>query len=57
LLKNFPDFKQDKVKIATFGENTTKAAKDAGLVPDIEAPSPAAPSMPAAIDKYLTENK
>ncbi len=57
LLKNFPDFKQDNVKIATFGENTTKAAKEAGLVPDIEAPSVVAPSMPAAIDKYLAAHK
>lgn len=56
LMKNFPDFKQDEIAIATLGLTTAKAAKDAGLRVDIEAPSPAAPSMPAAIDQYLTAN-
>ena len=31
LLKNFPDFKQDKIAIGTFGVQTAQAAKDAGL--------------------------
>lgn len=53
LLKNFPDFKQDTVKIATFGAATTKAAEDAGLTPDIAAPSPEAPSMTQALDNFL----
>lgn len=52
--KNFPDFNQEGVAIATFGANTAKAAKDAGLKVDIEAPSPATPSMPAAIDRFLS---
>ncbi|MDE6206738.1 MAG: uroporphyrinogen-III synthase [Muribaculaceae bacterium] len=54
LMKNFPDFKQDEIAIATFGEPTTKAAKDAGLRVDIAAPTPEAPSMTTAIDKFLT---
>lgn len=53
LLKNFPDFKQDNVKIGCLGAATAKAVKDAGLRVDIEAPSPAVPSMTAAIDNYL----
>lgn len=53
LMKNFPDFNQDQIAIATFGANTTKAAKDAGLRVDIEVPSPQAPSMTGAIDQYL----
>lgn len=57
LFKNFPDFKQNDVCIATFGTNTTQAAKDAGLHPDIEAPNPQAPSMPMAIETYLREHK
>ncbi len=57
LFKNFPDFKQDGVAIATFGAATAKAAKDAGLTVDIEAPTVETPSMPAAIDKFLTDNK
>ena len=57
LCKNFPDFKQEGIAIATFGAATAKAAKDAGLTLDIEAPSAKAPSMPAAIDQFLTEQK
>ncbi len=56
LKKNFPDFNQDKVAIATFGAATTKAAKDAGLRVDIEAPTEKAPSMTAAIEQYLMES-
>ena len=51
LVKNFPDFKQGEIAVATFGANTTKAARDAGLRIDIEVPRPEAPSMPAAIDR------
>lgn len=53
LMKNFPDFNQGEIAIATFGVTTAKAAKDAGLRVDIEAPTAQAPSMPAAIDLYL----
>ena len=56
LLKNFPDFKQGDLKIATLGTTTAQAVKDAGLRLDIEAPSPKAPSMTAALDLYLSEN-
>ena len=38
LIKNFPDFDQEKVAIATFGPATAKAVKDAGLRLDLEAP-------------------
>ena len=53
LLKNFPDFKQDEVKIGCFGKTTAKAVKDAGLRLDIEAPSETSPSMAAALDNFL----
>lgn len=56
LLKNFPDFKQGDIKIATFGVTTAQAVKDAGLHLDIEAPNVEAPSMTAALDKYLSVN-
>ena len=56
LMKNFPDFKQENIAIATFGSTTAKAAKDAGLRVDIEAPTVQTPSMPAAIEAYLSEN-
>lgn len=56
LMKNFPDFEQGEIAIATFGATTAKAAKDAGLRVDIEAPTVKAPSMTAALSQYLEEN-
>ena len=55
LTKNFPDFKQGDIKIGCFGATTAKAVKDAGFRLDIEAPSPKAPSMTAALELYLKE--
>ncbi|MCM1033273.1 MAG: uroporphyrinogen-III synthase [Odoribacter sp.] len=55
--KNFPDFEQGDTAIATFGATTAKAARDAGLRVDIEAPAPNIPSMPAAIDQFLSAQK
>ena len=55
LLKNFPEFKQDDIKIGCFGLSTAQAVKDAGLRLDVEAPTVAAPSMTAALDNYLRE--
>ncbi len=55
LLKNFPNFEQGDVKIGTFGANTAEAVRNAGLRLDIEAPSPKAPSMTAAIDLYFKD--
>ena len=57
LLKKFPDFKQDKIAIAALGPSTAKSVTDAGLRLDIQAPAPEAPSMPAAIDRWLTTEK
>ena len=53
LLKNFPDFKQDDIRIGCFGPSTAKAVKDSGLRLDVEAPTPEAPSMTAALEQYL----
>ena len=55
LLVNFPDFKQNKTRIAAFGPTTAKAVKDAGLVLDIQAPMPNAPSMTGALEVYIKE--
>ena len=57
LLKNFPDFKQDKIAIAALGPSTAKSVTDAGLRLDIQAPAPEAPSMPAAFDRSPTTEK
>lgn len=56
LLKNFPNFDQNEMKIATFGSATAKTVRDSGLRLDVEAPSPEYPSMTAAIDAFLKEN-
>lgn len=53
LFKNFPDFKQNETRIAVFGSTTQKEALDNGLRVDIMAPSPEAPSMTMALDKYI----
>lgn len=53
LLVNFPDFKQNNTRIAAFGPTTAKAVKEAGLLLDIEAPLPNAPSMTGAIELYI----
>lgn len=53
---NFPDFKQNKTRLAAFGQNTYKAVKDAGLIVDISAPSPEAPSMIMAIENYIKKS-
>ena len=55
LTKNFPDFEQGDIAIATFGPATAKAARDAGLRLDIEAPSEKYPSMTGALQHYLFE--
>jgi uroporphyrinogen-III synthase len=53
LLKNFPQFSQNDIRIGCFGPTTAKAALEAGLRLDIAAPSPEAPSMTAALELFL----
>lgn len=53
LYTNFPEFKQNNTRIAAFGPATAKAVRDAGLVLDIEAPQPNAPSMTGALELYI----
>ncbi len=55
LLKNFPGFEQGDIKIGCLGHTTAEAVREAGLRLDIEAPSPKAPSMTAALDLFLLE--
>ena len=55
LKKNFPDFQQNDIAIATFGPTTAKAVKEAGLRLDLEAPNAASPSMTSALDKFIAE--
>lgn len=53
LFHNFPDFKQNEIKIASFGSSTAKAVKEAGLRLDIQAPAPKAPSMTMALENFI----
>lgn len=53
LFVNFPNFQQNKTRIAAFGPTTAQAVKDAGLSLDIQAPMPDAPSMTGALEAYI----
>lgn len=54
LFTNFPEFKQEQTRVAVFGSTTAKAARDLGLIIDIEAPMPNAPSMTGALELYIS---
>jgi uroporphyrinogen-III synthase len=56
LLSNFPEFKQNDTKIASFGNSTARAVKEAGLRLDLQAPLPNAPSMTMALDLFIKEH-
>ncbi len=53
LFDNYPDYQQNGTLIGAFGNNTLKAVEDGGMQAEIKAPAPQAPSMVAALDKYL----
>lgn len=54
LFDNLPKFKQNGTVIGAFGSNTSRAAEEAGLKLEIKAPEPQAPSMVAALEKFLS---
>ena len=56
LLKNFPNFEQGDINIACYGPTTAKAANEAGLRLDLEAPTPEMPSITGALDLFLKQN-
>lgn len=55
--ENFPDFKQNDIKIGAFGPATAKEVKVQGLRLDLEAPSKEYPSMTSALRAYLKKVK
>ena len=55
LFDNFPDFVQNDTVVAVFGAATKQAAIDFGLKLNIIVPTPEAPSMTMAMDKYIEE--
>lgn len=56
LLENFPDFKQEDIKVGCFGKSTIKTLNDLDITIDCKAPVPGVPSMTAALDQYLEGN-
>ena len=52
-LKTFPDFKQNKTRIAAYGKTTIKAAENHGLKVQVKAPTDQSPSMTMAIERYV----
>lgn len=53
----FGDSMNDKVVVGTFGPATAKAAHDAGLKVEVEAPTVQHPSMTSALKSFLEKNK
>ena len=53
LFKNFPNFKQNKTRIAAYGKTTIKAAENHGLKVQVKAPTDQSPSMTMAIERYV----
>ena len=57
LRKNFPRVQPGRHTHSLLRPTTAKAASDAGLRLDLEAPTVKMPSMPSALDLYLSENE
>ncbi len=57
LFENAPDFVQNDIQIGCLGTNTAFAVKESGLRLDLEAPAPGFPSMTAALENHLKENR
>ena len=53
----FGDSMNNKVVVGTFGPATAKAAHDAGLKVEVEAPTMQHPSMTSALKSFLEKNK
>jgi uroporphyrinogen-III synthase len=54
LLENFPNFKQGKTVMASFGAASAKALKENDFKVSVEAPTPQAPSIAKALDLFLS---
>ena len=53
LNENFPDFQQGDIKMVSYGRSIVRAMEETGLRIDVKAPSPEAPSVASAIERYL----
>lgn len=56
LKENFPDFKQDDLKLISFGKSVVPAMEEAGLNIAVKAPTPEMTSVCGAIEYYLQNN-
>lgn len=56
LFENFPGFQQNETRIAAFGNSTSKAVEESGLMLNVKAPAPEAPSMTRALELYLQKS-
>jgi len=56
LYDNFPEFKQNKTRLAIYGDKTSKAVDEKGLTINIKAPAPESPSMSMALTNYLNKS-
>ena len=54
LLENFPNFRQGKTLMASFGTAAAKALKESTFKVALEAPTPQAPSIAKALDIFLS---
>ena len=57
IFASFPDFKQEALKIVSYGKGVVKALTEAGLLIELQAPTPEAPSVAKALDLYLAAHK
>lgn len=57
LFSSYPEYKQAKTIIATWGTTTLKEAQDQGLDVGISGPSDIHTSMPMAIEHFIERNK
>lgn len=55
LQRNFPNFEQGDIKIATFGSTTAKSVSEAGFRLDLDGSSSAQKSITAALDQFIAE--
>ena len=55
LQRNFPNFEQGDIKIATFGSTTAKSVSEAGFRLDLDGSSGAQKSITAALDQFIAE--
>jgi uroporphyrinogen-III synthase len=53
MFDQFPDFKQEDRRICVFGTTALKAVTDRGMVVNIQAGTPEAPSIAVALENYL----